>query len=336
MAASTRSFGTLARTSGVSVTCVPGNAGIAADARVLAIESGAIDELSSLADRERFDLTVVGPELPLDLGVVDRFRARGHRIVGPSRAAAQLECSKAFAKAFMTRHGIPTARFRVCDSAAEAQSVIARGELGLPIVIKADGLAAGKGVVVAADTAEADAAIRAVMEERQFGQAGARVVIEECLSGPEVSFFVLCDGRKAIPLGSAQDHKRVFDEDRGPNTGGMGAFAPSPLMDAALQARVMREIVGPVVDGMHAEGHEYRGFLYVGLMLTCDGPKVIEFNVRFGDPEAQVVLPLLDLDLPALLAAAAAGDLGTHAVASGATGDVAVGVVLASGGTRAR
>jgi len=323
---------TLARTSGISVTCVPGNAGIAADARVLAIESSAIDELSSLADRERFDLTVVGPELPLDRGVVDRFRARGHRIVGPSRAAAQLECSKAFAKAFMTRHGIPTARFRVCDSAAEAQNVIARGELGLPIVIKADGLAAGKGVVVAADANEANAAIRAVMEERQFGQAGARLVIEECLSGPEVSFFVLCDGRKAMPLGSAQDHKRVFDEDRGPNTGGMGAFAPSPLMDAALQARVMREIVEPVVDGMRAEGHEYCGFLYVGLMLTCDGPKVIEFNVRFGDPEAQVVLPLLDQDLPAVLAAAAAGDLGTDAVAPRATGDVAVGVVLASGG----
>jgi phosphoribosylamine--glycine ligase len=232
----------------------------------------------------------------------------------------------------MMRHGIPTARFRVCNSAAEAHDVLARGELGLPIVIKADGLAAGKGVVVAAETAEADAAIRAVMEERQFGQAGARVVIEECLSGPEVSFFVLCDGRTALPLGSAQDHKRVFDGDRGPNTGGMGAFAPSPLMDAALQARVMREIVEPVVDGMRAEGHEYCGFLYVGLMLTCDGPKVIEFNVRFGDPEAQVVLPLLDLDLPALLAAAAAGDLGTHAVAPGATGDVAVGVVLASGG----
>ncbi len=323
---------TLARTSGISVTCVPGNAGIAADARVLAIESGAIDELCSLADRERFDLTVVGPELPLDLGVVDRFRARGHRVVGPSRAAAQLECSKAFAKAFMTRHGIPTARFRVCDSAADAQSVIACGELGLPVVIKADGLAAGKGVVVAADRAEADAAIRAVMEERQFGQAGARIVIEECLSGPEVSFFVLCDGRKAIPLGSAQDHKRVFDDDRGPNTGGMGAFAPSPLMDAELAARVMREIVEPVVNGMRAEGHEYCGFLYVGLMLTCDGPKVIEFNVRFGDPEAQVVLPLLDLDLPALLAAAAAGDLGARLVTPAATGDVAVGVVLASGG----
>ena len=323
---------TLARTSGISVTCVPGNAGIAADARVLAIESGAIDELCAFADHERFDLTVVGPELPLDLGVVDRFRARGHRIVGPSRAAAQLECSKAFAKAFMTRHGIPTARFRVCDSAADAQSVIARGELGLPVVIKADGLAAGKGVVVAADRAEADAAIRAVMEERQFGQAGARIVIEECLSGPEVSFFVLCDGRTAMPLGSAQDHKRVFDDDRGPNTGGMGAFAPSPLMDAALQARVMREVVEPVVNGMRAEGHEYCGFLYVGLMLTCDGPKVIEFNVRFGDPEAQVVLPLLDLDLPALLAAAAAGDLGGLAGTPAATAEVAVGVVLASGG----
>ena len=322
----------LARTAGISVTCVPGNAGIAADARVLAIESGAIDELSALADRERFDLTVVGPELPLDLGVVDRFRALGHRIVGPSRAAAQLECSKSFAKAFMTRHGIPTARFRVCDSAADATNVIARGELGMPVVIKADGLAAGKGVVVAADRAEAEAAIRAVMEERQFGQAGARIVIEECLSGPEVSFFVLCDGRKAIPLGSAQDHKRVFDDDRGPNTGGMGAFAPSPLMDAELAARVMREIVEPVVNGMRAEGHEYRGFLYVGLMLTCDGPKVIEFNVRFGDPEAQVVLPLLDPDLPALLVAAADGDLGAHVVTPAVNADVAVGVVLASGG----
>jgi phosphoribosylamine--glycine ligase len=322
---------TLARATGSSVTCVPGNAGIAADSRVLPIESSAIDELSALADRERFDLTIVGPELPLDLGVVDRFRARGHRIVGPSRAAAQLECSKAFAKAFMTRHGIPTARYRVCDSAADATNVIARGELGLPVVIKADGLAAGKGVVVAADRAEAEAAIRAVMEERQFGHAGARIVIEECLSGPEVSFFVLCDGRKAIPLGSAQDHKRVFDDDRGPNTGGMGAFAPSPLMDDELAARVMREIVEPVVNGMRAEGHEYCGFLYVGLMLTCDGPKVIEFNVRFGDPEAQVVLPLLDLDLPALLVAAADGDLGAHVVTTGVN-DVAVGVVLASGG----
>ena len=321
---------TLARGTGIAVTCAPGNAGIAADARLLPIDVGAVDELCALADRESFDLTVVGPELPLDLGLVDRFRDRGHRIFGPSRAAAQLECSKSFAKAFMTHHGVPTARFRVCDSAADAHQVIARGELGLPVVIKADGLAAGKGVVVAADRAEADDAIRAAMEHRQFGHAGARIVIEECLSGPEVSFFAVCDGRRALPLGSAQDHKRAFDDDLGPNTGGMGAFAPSPLMDAELQARVMREIVEPVVNGMRAEGHEYRGFLYVGLMLTCDGPKVIEFNVRFGDPEAQVVLPLLETDLAALLASAADGHLGSQSATAGA--GVAVGVVLASGG----
>jgi phosphoribosylamine---glycine ligase len=320
----------LARGTGISVTCAPGNAGIASDARVLPIDAGAVDELYGLADRERFDLTVVGPELPLDLGVVDRFYAAGHVIFGPARAAAQLECSKSFAKTFMTRHGIPTARFRVCDSADDAHQVVARGELGLPIVIKADGLAAGKGVVVAADRAEADAGIRVAMTDLQFGQAGARVVLEECLSGPEVSFFAVCDGRRAIALGSAQDHKRVFDDDRGPNTGGMGAFAPSPLMDAELEARVMRDVVAPVVAGMREEGHEYRGFLYVGLMLTCDGPKVIEFNVRFGDPEAQVLLPLLETDLPSLLAAAARGDLGSHAVTTG--GGVAVGVVLASGG----
>jgi phosphoribosylamine---glycine ligase len=321
---------TLARGTGISVACAPGNAGIASEARLLPIDSSAVDELCALADRESFDLTVVGPELPLDLGLVDRFRDRGHRIFGPSRAAAQLECSKSFAKAFMTRHGVPTARFRVCDSAADAHQLIARGELGLPVVIKADGLAAGKGVVVAADRAEADEAIRAAMEDRQFGHAGARIVIEECLSGPEVSFFAVCDSWRAIPLGSAQDHKRVFDDDRGPNTGGMGAFAPSPLMDAELQSRVMREVVEPVVNGMREEGQEYCGFLYVGLMLTCDGPKVIEFNVRFGDPEAQVVLPLLETDLGALLAAAADGNLGSQAVTARA--DVAVGVVLASAG----
>jgi phosphoribosylamine--glycine ligase len=220
----------------------------------------------------------------------------------------------------------------VCDSAAHAHNVIAGGELGLPVVIKADGLAAGKGVVVAADRAEADAAIRSAMEDRQFGHAGARIVIEECLSGPEVSFFAVCDGRTAISLGSAQDHKRVFDGDGGPNTGGMGAFAPSPLisLNTDLHARVMRDIVEPVMKGMRDEGHEYRGFLYVGLMLTCDGPKVIEFNVRFGDPEAQVVLPLLDTDLAALLIAAADGDLGLLRVTAGT--DVAVGVVLASEG----
>jgi phosphoribosylamine--glycine ligase len=320
----------LARGAHTAITCAPGNAGIARDARVVPIDAADVGALLALADRDQFDLTVVGPELPLDRGITDRFRRAGHRIFGPERAAAQLECSKAFAKAFMTRHGIPTARYRVCDSAEDAHRVIERGELGLPVVIKADGLAAGKGVVVAADRAEADAAVRAAMDERRFGDAGARIVLEECLSGPEVSFFALCDGRKAIPFGTAQDHKRVFDGDRGPNTGGMGAFAPSPLMDADLEAGVMREIVEAAVTGMLAEGHEYRGFLYAGLMLTCDGPKVIEFNVRFGDPEAQVVLPLVESDLPELLSAAADGALGAARV-SLSTG-VSVGVVLASGG----
>jgi phosphoribosylamine--glycine ligase len=312
------------------VACAPGNAGIARDARLAPVRVDDLDALLALVERERFDLTVVGPERPLDLGIVDRFRATGHRIFGPSRAAARLECSKAFAKTFMARHGIPTARYRVCESAADALSVIAGGELGLPIVIKADGLAAGKGVVVAIDRAEADAAIRAAMEDRQFGDAGSRVVIEECLSGPEVSFFAVCDGRIAVPIGTAQDHKRIFDGDRGPNTGGMGAFAPSPLVDAALGERIMREIVDPVLHGMRADGHEYCGFLYVGLMLTCDGPKVIEFNVRFGDPEAQVVLPLIESDLVSLLAAAADGRLDSPAIEM--SRDVAVGVVLASAG----
>jgi phosphoribosylamine---glycine ligase len=313
-----------------ALTCAPGNAGIGLDARLCALDAGDIDGLLALADRERFDLTVVGPELPLDRGIVDRFREAGHRIFGPSAAAARLECSKAFAKDFMARHGIPTARYRVCSSAQEALSIIASGEFGLPVVIKADGLAAGKGVVVATTRAEAEAAIRGAMDDRQFGDAGARVVIEECLSGPEVSFFALCDGTTATPIGTAQDHKRAYDDDRGPNTGGMGAFAPSPLADDELNARVMRQIVEPVVRGMRAEGHDYRGFLYAGLMLTCDGPKVIEFNVRFGDPEAQVVLPMLSGDLPSLLIAAADGRASTErvAIADGA----AVGVVLASGG----
>ena len=313
-----------------TLACAPGNAGIGDEAQLFSAGPSDVDALLALADREQFDLTIVGPELPLDVGIVDRFRAAGHRILGPVRAAAQLECSKAFAKEFMTRHGIPTARYRVCRTSREAHDLIRQGELGLPVVIKADGLAAGKGVVVASTRDEADDAIRAAMEERQFGDAGASVVIEECLTGPEVSFFALCDGQIAVPLGTAQDHKRIFDHDRGPNTGGMGAFAPSPLVDGDLQGRVMRDIVQPVVRGMRAEGLDYRGFLYAGLMLTCDGPKVIEFNVRFGDPEAQVVLPLIESDLPALLTAAAEGALDSRPIVFG--DDVAVGVVLASEG----
>jgi len=320
----------LAGEPGADVLCAPGNPGIAGVARTIPIPAGDVSALAGLAERERVDLTVVGPELPLDCGIVDLFSARGLRIFGPSRHAAQLECSKAFAKDFMARHGIPTARYRVCRAADEARALVASGELGFPVVVKADGLAAGKGVVVAPDRASAEAAIAAAMEERQFGIAGARLVVEECLSGPEVSFFAVCDGERAVPLASAQDHKRIFDDDRGPNTGGMGAFAPSPLVDAAMDARIMAEVVNPVLRGMRDEDHQYRGFLYAGLMLTCNGPKVIEFNVRFGDPEAQVVIPMIDGELAPILAAAADGALDAAAVPK--KPEKQVGIVLASRG----
>ncbi len=316
---------------GVSeVICAPGNAGIAAVARTAPIDPGDPAALLAFAAREAIGLTVVGPELPLDRGITDFFQSRGLRIFGPSKSAAELECSKVFAKAFMVRHGVPTARYRRCDSAADARAVVDSGELGFPVVVKADGIAAGKGVVVAADRDAALAAIRAAMEDRQFGDAGARLVLEECLTGPEVSFFAICDGRRAALLLSAQDHKRIFDNDEGPNTGGMGAFAPSPLVGAALEARIMRDIVQPVVDGLAAEGREYRGFLYAGLMLTADGPKVIEFNVRFGDPEAQVVIPMIDGDLAPRLAAAADGALDAAPVRF--RDEPHVGVVLAAPG----
>lgn len=311
--------------------CAPGNVGVAPVAQLVPIDAAHDpDALLAFAEGASIDLTIIGPELPLDRGVVDRFRAAGRRVFGPPRAAAQLECSKAFAKGFMARHGIPTARYRVCESSGEARDVIASGEFGFPVVLKADGLAAGKGVVVASDRPEAEAAIRAAMDDRQFGAAGARLVIEECLVGPEVSFFALCDGTRAIPIASAQDHKRIFDHDEGPNTGGMGAFSPSPLLDASTQAAVMTDIIDPVLRGMRAEGTEYRGFLYAGLMMTGAGPKVIEYNVRFGDPEAQAVMPLIDGELLPLLVAAADGDLGDRRAAI--EGGVSVAVVLASAG----
>jgi len=313
-----------------AVSCAPGNYGLGSVAETIPIAMNDIAALADFAEQNRIELTVVGPELPLEAGIADLFTSRGLRVFGPSRAAARLESSKVFAKEFMSRHGIPTARYRVCSSADEARAIIAAGELGVPVVVKADGLAAGKGVVVAQHAVEAEAAIRAAMDEGQFGTAGARVVLEECMTGPEVSFFALCDGRRAMPLTSAQDHKRIFDDDMGANTGGMGAFAPSPLFDEAMQLRVMRAVVGPVVAGMRAEGHEYRGFLYVGLMLTCDGPKVIEFNARFGDPEAQVVIPMIEGDLAPYLIAAAAGELLTKPMRFSKLRHV--GVVLASEG----
>jgi phosphoribosylamine--glycine ligase len=313
-----------------SVICAPGNPGIAALARTAPLDLARPDDALALADREKVDFTVVGPELPLSVGVADRFAAAGRLLFGPTAAAARLESSKAFAKAFMARHGVPTARFRTCETADDARSSVRSGAFGFPVVLKADGLAAGKGVVIAETLEDAEAAIGAAMTDRRFGAAGARLVVEECLSGPEVSFFVVSDGRRALPIGTAQDHKRIFDDDRGPNTGGMGAFAPSPLVDAALAERVMRDIVTPVVAGMAAEGCPFRGFLYVGLMLTADGPQVIEFNVRLGDPETQVILPLVEEPLVPILAAAAAGELRQTSCRRSA--EKLVGVVLASRG----
>ena len=312
------------------VMCAPGNPGTAALCRTLDADLSDPASLLELAARERVDLTVVGPEVPLSLGVADRFAAAGRLLFGPTQAAARLESSKAFAKAFMARHGVPTARFRTCESVGEGLGAVRSGEFGFPVVLKADGLAAGKGVIIADDRAAAEAAVVAAMRERRFGAAGDRLVVEECLSGPEVSFFVFSDGVRVLPFASAQDHKRALDDDRGPNTGGMGAFAPSVLLDAALDARVMREIVEPVISGMAAEGHPFRGFLYVGLMLTAEGPKVIEFNVRLGDPEAQVILPLIDEPLLPVLIAAAEGRLVQPSCRLGR--DKLVGVVIASRG----
>ncbi len=313
-----------------SIVCTPGNPGMATVARCVAGDVTRPEDLLRIAEHESVELTVVGPEVPLSLGVVDLFSARGQAIVGPSRAAAQLESSKAFAKDFMARHHVPTARYRVEDSAEGAATFLARGEFGYPLVIKADGLAAGKGVVIAEDRDAAGAAVRSAMVDRTFGNAGSRVVFEEFLVGDEASYFVLTDGSSYMPLGSAQDHKRIFDDDRGPNTGGMGAFAPSPLITPEVEQRVLHEIVEPVLAGMKTEGHPFVGFLYVGLMLTSAGPKVIEFNVRFGDPEAQVVLPMLDEGLSALLAAAASGRLPRRRARF--RPEPHVGVVLAAGG----
>jgi phosphoribosylamine---glycine ligase len=323
----------LARDPGVSsVICAPGNTGMGQTVQLANLDPSDADAVLDLVAVLGIDLTVVGPEAPLAAGLADRFLEAGRPLFGPSRAAARLETSKAFAKDFMARHGVPSARYRVCHHVDEALAVVRSGELGDAVVVKADGLAAGKGVVVAPDRATAEAAIRAAMLDRSFGEAGARVVLEECLTGPEVSFFVIADGAAYRSLLTAQDHKRIFDDDQGPNTGGMGAFSPSPLVDATLRLQIERDIVEPVLAGMVAEGQPFRGFLYCGLMLTPAGPKVIEFNVRFGDPEAQVVLPLIEPPLAPLLLAAARGALADAPAVSPDTNRCAVGVVLAAQG----
>ena len=292
------------------VLVAPGNAGTASEARCRNVDVRAtdLDGLLNLAETEGVGLTVVGPEAPLVLGVVDRFRDAGQPIFGPTAAAAQLEGSKAYAKDFLARHGIPTAYYAVFEDAALALQHVR--DHGAPIVIKADGLAAGKGVVVAMTVEEAEAAITDMLEDEAFGEAGARVVIEEFLEGEEASFISLVDGRTALPMATSQDHKRVGDGDTGPNTGGMGAYSPAPVVTPEVHARIMREVVEPTVRGMAADGVPFTGFLYAGLMISPDGaPKVIEFNVRFGDPETQPVMLRLRSDLLDLVEAAIEGRL---------------------------
>ncbi len=292
------------------VFVAPGNAGTATEAGVenVALAATDISGLLAFAQEQRIALTIVGPEDPLVMGIVDQFTAAGLACFGPSAAAAQLEGSKVFAKEFMRRHGIATAAFGQFTDVAEAVSFIR--QQGAPIVVKADGLAAGKGVVVARTLPEAEAAVLDMLAGNAYGAAGHRVVIEEFLAGEEASFIVMADGQHALAMATSQDHKAVDDGDRGPNTGGMGAYSPAPVVDAELHQRVMREVIQPVIDGMAADGHPFTGFLYAGLMITPAGePKVIEFNVRFGDPETQPILLRLQSDLPELCLAALRGEL---------------------------
>jgi phosphoribosylamine--glycine ligase len=310
--------------------CAPGNGGTRLVAENVAIPDSDIERLSDFALQAGVDLTVVGPEIPLSLGIVDEFEKRGLRIFGPSRKAAELEASKVFAKQFMERHKIPTGRFRVADTADEARAVLASGEFGWPVVLKADGLAAGKGVVVAKAPEEAEEAVRAIMEERQFGDAGRRLLIEEFLSGREVSFIVIADGAQVLPLVTTMDHKTAFDGGEGPNTGGMGTISPSPYLTKKLFGEVMSGIVLPTVMRMREEGRTYKGALYCGLMLTDEGPKVLEYNCRFGDPETQPQMLRLESDLVDVLLAAMNGNVLENEVQW--NGKAAGCVILAAGG----
>jgi phosphoribosylamine---glycine ligase len=291
------------------IYCVPGNAGMADLADCVPIDTTSIVEIADFAETVKADLTVVGPELPMVLGIADEFQRRGLTIFCPTRAAAELEGSKAFAREFMDRHHIPAPRFAVCSSPAEAREVVSSGRLGFPVVVKADGLAAGKGTVIAADAAVACAAVDAMMAERRFGSAGDKVVLEECLDGEEVSFLVFSDGAQVVPMVSAQDHKRAYDNDQGPNTGGMGAISPATNLSLDGHKRIMQEVIVPTIAGMAAEGRTFRGVLYAGIMLTTQGPKVLEFNARFGDPETQAILARMKSDIVPLLLDVARGQL---------------------------
>ena len=289
-----------------TLLAAPGNPGIARHATCVPVAADAVDGLVALAERERIDLAVVGPEVPLVAGLADRFAEAGLTVFGPGARAAAIEGSKAFAKDLMARHGIPTARFATFDDPARARRYCR--EVGAPIVVKADGLAAGKGAIVCRTLDASDAAVAECMELKAFGAAGATVVIEEFLTGAEVSFFAFSNGHEALPLAAAEDHKPVFDGDQGPNTGGMGAYSPVAFFGAEMERRVLETIVGPTIAALAKEGAPYRGVLYVGLMLTAEGPKVIEFNCRFGDPECQALMVRWPGDLVPLLFAAARGE----------------------------
>ena len=312
------------------VFVAPGNAGTALEAKVenVAIGVEAIDELVAFAKDNNVELTIVGPEAPLVIGVVDSFKNAGLKCFGPTKGAAQLEGSKAFTKDFLARHKIPTAAYQNFTEIEPAKAYVR--EMGTPIVIKADGLAAGKGVIIAQTEAEADAAIDDMLAGNKFGDAGHRVVIEEFLQGEEASFIVMVDGKNILPLASSQDHKARDNGDKGPNTGGMGAYSPAPVVTAEMHDRIMEQVVVPTVEGMAAEGHPYTGFLYAGVMIDSDGvPKVLEYNCRFGDPETQPIMSRLNSDLVELCLTAIDGKLDT------ATADwdprAAIGVVMAAG-----
>lgn len=313
------------------VFVAPGNAGTATEAKLanVAIDATDLDGLVAFARNEQISLTVVGPEAPLVAGVVDRFQAAGLAIFGPSQAAAQLEGSKSFTKDFLARHNIPSADYQTFTEVDPALAYLHK--MGAPIVIKADGLAAGKGVIVALSEVEAEAAIRDMLEANAFGDAGARVVIEEFLEGEEASFIVMVDGENVVPMATSQDHKRAYDGDTGPNTGGMGAYSPAPVVTPEVDARIMEQVILPTVRGMAAEGNAYTGFLYAGLMIDAAGnPKVIEYNCRFGDPETQPIMLRLTSDLAELCLAGAEGKLAGRTCEWDAR--AAVGVVMAAGG----
>jgi phosphoribosylamine---glycine ligase len=311
-----------------TVWCAPGNGGISAEVECFPAQLDAADSLISLAQSLGADITVVGPEVPLVCGVADAFASRGLRLVGPSKRGAELEGSKIFAKDFMARHGIPTARtIGVFDSPTPA---IAALGADWPLVIKAEGLCAGKGVLVAADRAAATTFIERALDQREFGESGARILIEEALSGPELSYIVLTDGQNFIPFAPTRDHKRVFDHDRGPNTGGMGAYSADSLLWPELESQIQTTIVGPTLEGLAKENRPYRGFLYFGLMLTSGGPKVLEYNCRLGDPETQPIVMRMDFDLAAAFQALCEGQLNRF-LAPWKSGASAC-VVMASGG----